>query len=866
MSGFIGLQSYTEFDNLVISQLAGDNSFVGRVYSMAPLTGGGTEFSNLISSILKSAPDESVMQFSLICSPDSNVESNFSMGKLTQNIVLNELIAAQGSLFDRGLSYGQIPALPAINKLRLIISFNIPVKSLSNEAVQDSVWIQKEFLNGLTVCGFGEVLVLKPEEIIGVYKQFSNIFTDPKPVLLDPNLPLNHQVFTSEDVMDFRSDKYMHMTDGVIGRVVSVKTLPEVVQDGLMNLIIGAPLGSGSVREGGGHRIGTPYIISTSVRLARQQVESQRIQRSISSRQNINNLPKWLNFGAPKESVIEDLKWMEQTSSDGVNKYVFVNLTCFLFATELSQLDEASSNMKTTLNNLGFDARDVLINHGVRWANALPLNFSPSIAKKLDNEALMPATSAACLLPIYGDYCGNAVLKAGMDPINSKSGSVFLTRRGRAFYFDPFVSNTNKNGIIFAESGAGKSFVMQYMIANHLAEGATVFLFDNGKSAKKTCLALGGEFIEFAIEHGRESSINPFSGLTSMEFNEQSENICDLLIKMCYFQETIQAGAKIVMNEAVKSAFAQKQEDTEIENVVEALSNIVENYESKEFLEPESIQAARNLKVRLNAFIKSPTRGPFFKGQSNLNPKSAFTVIELSSLDGDLHLKQCVLFFVMNTIMNRIKSREGRKLIFLDEAWQLLKDETAASAVAGFFRKIRKDNGSIWVITQSLDDLSGNACGEVILGQSQWKLIMKQKPEVIDKNLKSGAISRFASDPYFVKSLKDIESSRGKYSEILIVGDKIYESVRLYVPEFTGALFSSEGAERDTVFNLMNDGMSTVDAVRLVIANQKDDRDRWLDAIVYKLSQDEKNNEVQFVEEFKAAFARSKKRTQKILD
>ena len=381
MSEFIGLQSYTELDNMVISQLAGDNLYVGRVYAMAPLTGGGTEFSNLISSILKSAPDDSVMQFSLICSPDSSVKSTFTQGKLTQNIVLNELIAAQGTLFELGLVYGQIPVLPAINKLRLIISFNIPLKSVSHEHVQSSVWIQNEFLSGLTVCGFGDVLVLKPQEIIGIYKQFSNIFTDPKPVLLDPNLPLNHQVFTSEDVMDFRSNKYMQMTDGVIGRVVSVKTLPEVVQDGLMNLIIGAPLSSGSVREGGGHRIGTPFIISTSVRLARQQVESQRIQRSISSRQNTNNLPKWLNFGAPKESIVEDLKWMDETSSDGVNKYVFVNLTCFLFSTDQSQVDEASSNMKTTLNNLGFDARDVLINHGVRWANALPLNFSPKIAK-----------------------------------------------------------------------------------------------------------------------------------------------------------------------------------------------------------------------------------------------------------------------------------------------------------------------------------------------------------------------------------------------------------------------------------------------------------------------------------------------------
>ena len=125
MSEFIGLQSYTELDNMVISQLAGDNLYVGRVYAMAPLTGGGTEFSNLISSILKSAPDDSVMQFSLICSPDSSVKSTFTQGKLTQNIVLNELIAAQGTLFELGLVYGQIPVLPAINKLRLIISFNI---------------------------------------------------------------------------------------------------------------------------------------------------------------------------------------------------------------------------------------------------------------------------------------------------------------------------------------------------------------------------------------------------------------------------------------------------------------------------------------------------------------------------------------------------------------------------------------------------------------------------------------------------------------------------------------------------------------------------------------------------------------------
>ena len=173
----------------------------------------------------------------------------------------------------------------------------------------------------------------------------------------------------------------------------------------------------------------------------------------------------------------------------------------------------------------------------------------------------------------------------------------------------------------------------------------------------------------------------------------------------------------------------------------------------------------------------------------------------------------------------------------------------------GIFRKIRKDNGSIWVITQALDELVGNACGEVIMSQSHWKLIMKQKPEVIDKNLNSGAISRFVDDPFFIKSLKDISTVKGKYSELLIVGDAIYESVRLYVPKFTSALFSSDGVERDWVFKLMSDGLSAVDAIRLVLADQKLDRKRWLEAIVFKLNADGRLSANDFISEFKSAYS-----------
>lgn len=861
----LGIESYLQEDNLVISRQKPNKVFAGRVYSMSTLSGGGAEFSNLISAIFKSAPDNSLMQFNLICAPNSEIQNKYAINKTSGNETLQQIVKTQSLLFEQFRnprvqdlsdqeSFNTLPDMTCLNELTLIVSFNIPVKSSELKDLKETLELQDDFLIGLKSCGFWDVEVLTPLEIIRVYRQFIDLNSTKTPLALDPSLCLNQQIFTSEDKLDFRDSKYLNLNDTWIVRAVSAKSLPLQVQDGLMNLIIGAPMNTGTVREGGGLRINTPFILSASVRLAQQTFESKRIERALTSRQNAQSVPQWLNFGQPVKSVVEDLKWISSACSDGVNKYVYSSFTCFLFGSSKLQVDASASNFRLTLNNLGFDARDVLINHGVRWSQSLPLNFSFQIANKLNNEALMPASSAACLLPIYGDYCGNADLKS------KHSGSVFLTRRGRAYYFDPFISQTNKNGIIFAESGAGKSFLMQYIISNHLAEGATVFLFDNGKSAKKTCMALGGEFIEFSVENAAITSINPFTGLSSIEFNEQNENICDLLMKMCFYEEPMQPVSRIVMNEAIKAAFAQMQDYTEVEHVVQSLANIADNFDGSTHLSTESISAATSLRVRLNAFIKSPTRGPFFKGESNLDPQSPFTVIELSALDADPHLKQCVLFFVMNSIMNRVKSRSGRKLIFLDEAWQILKDASAASVVEGFFRKIRKDNGSIWVVTQSLDDLVGNPSGEVILSQSQWKLIMKQKPEVIDKNIHQGALARFSGDAFFVKSLKDIATVKGKYSELLILGDMTYESVRLYVPAFVSALFSSEGPERDEVFKLMGQGATAIEAVGLVINDLQRDRRRWLDAIVHKLISDQNIDEAEFIKEFRSVYRQAQEK------
>ena len=71
------------------------------------------------------------------------------------------------------------------------------------------------------------------------------------------------------------------------------------------------------------------------------------------------------------------------------------------------------------------------------------------------------------------------------------------SRRGQIMSLDLRDSSTNANAVIFAESGAGKSFLTQAMVAEYLSMGAKVFTIDIGRSYYKLCKWLGGEFIEF---------------------------------------------------------------------------------------------------------------------------------------------------------------------------------------------------------------------------------------------------------------------------------------------------------------------------------------------------------------------------------
>ncbi|VVE56419.1 type-IV secretion system protein TraC [Pandoraea aquatica] len=824
ISDVINLETYTNDSNLVVSKADSEKAYVGAVYRMSPLSGGGGEFSTVIQNAFKSVPDDSVIQVSLIVQPDHEAPETFAQGKEQGGEVVQHLIGRQKKLFTDALVTGSLSDMPILNCRTVIISLAIPNRKVDDNTLEESEHLQNEFLANIRDVGFQDVKRLSARELVGVYRWFSRIYEPNVDAALDPLMELKYQIFGPDETFSFIDTRYGVFNDDTHCTAVTVKSYPEQPFHGIMNLVSGAPFNKGPTREGGGQRLDTPYILTTTVRVANQRKEWDRVESAIKSRSVVQNIPIKLGVEDPAAKLKDLLALKKQAGEDG-NKFVHVSTNVFLFGRAREEVVRAAATVKGTLDKLGFDSRQVTGTGLVRWAQALPLNFSSGVANKIAGEAITTASEVGCLLPVYGDYLGNA------NRTFTNAGAAYMTRRGSALYFDPFISNSNYCGVMAAKSGAGKSFNLQYQILCDLAAGRTVMLFDNGRSSKKFCASVGGEFNEFGGRSGFRPSLQPFTGLSDDEFDEQQETITALLVMMAYDNEPQDPGARIATNEAVKAAWGKRSNRAEISDVIDCLVNIVEQTREDKMV-TQVATAANNLIPRLRAFIQSPTRGPYFTGPSTIDPRKQFTVFELAGLGDDDHLKRCVLFCCINVLMTRIKTLPGQKRIWVDESLDLIKVESAAAAMEGLYLKGRKEKVAVWMIIQSLLKLSEFPAGSVILRQSAWKVIMAQESEEIDAVVEQKVMTAFANDPYFNRLLRSVESKKGLWSEMLIMGEETYEVCRLYVDKFTGALFSSEGDAKDAVFELMEQGMNVLDAVAQVMGDTRDRRARWMQEFI----------------------------------
>lgn len=326
------------------------------------------------------------------------------------------------------------------------------------------------------------------------------------------------------------------------------------------------------------------------------------------------------------------------------------------------------------------------------FLSTLPLQYDHFYENFLKRSEPLFSCNAANMSPITSDWKG--------------SGSPFMTlvsRRGQLMSFDPYTSNGNYNICVVAESGKGKSVFTNEMVCSVLAEGGgKVFIIDIGRSYEKLCEQIGGEFIEF----DPSIVINPFTKIKVAEDGNIEPEEYELLIPL--------AGNMIGMNFKA----TQDEKDPSKKRLAGGCIERAIAVTFKEFnhdtcwgghiinqLKKQGDQLSIEISEAMYKFSFEGSYSKYVNGTDTFEYTKDLVCLELDSLEQKEDLKSLFLMMMLYRVSQDIfLGYDRKKMVVLDEAWSLMRDNLTSSFIEKAFRRFRKHFAAACVITQTIMD------------------------------------------------------------------------------------------------------------------------------------------------------------------
>ncbi len=292
--------------------------------------------------------------------------------------------------------------------------------------------------------------------------------------------------------------------------------------------------------------------------------------------------------------------------------------------------------------------------------------------------------------------------------------------------FDRF-SLENANQVVFAKSGAGKSYSTKLEIIRSLMAGVEgIIVIDPENEYKKLADALGGSI--FNISLSSHEHINPFD----IPLVPQDESPSDVLrshiaaltslMKLMLGKLTPEEDA--LLDRAITETYASreivpgKDFSSAEPPILEDLESVLRNFEG-----------GKNIADRLYKFTKGSFSG-FINQPTNIDITNRLIVFSIRDLEEEL--RPIAMFVILNFIWNLIRARLMKRLLIIDEAWWMMKNEDSATFLFSLVKRARKYFLGVSTITQDVEDFLRSPYGRPIITNSSLQLLLKQAPATID--------------------------------------------------------------------------------------------------------------------------------------
>jgi len=448
------------------------------------------------------------------------------------------------------------------------------------------------------------------------------------------------------------------------------------------------------------------HPIETSKVLRQFQRKVAEVQSQIHMRED-----KGLVRDPMLDVAYQDLENLRDQLQQAQEKLFDVGLYITIYGDSDAELDKVESEIKSILEAKLIYVKPALFQQEQGYKSTLPLgNDLLGVHSKLKSSplsSLFPFTSF--------DLTSDKGILYG---VNRHNSSLVL--------FDRF-SLENYNSIMFAKSGAGKSYATKLEILRTLMFDTEVIVIDPEREYEYMAEATGGRY--FKISLNSEHHINPFDlpvpTAGESAANILRSNIIHLVGLFRLMMGGLTAEEDAIIDRAITETYALKDitADSDFRSIEPPLMSDFE-------LVLSGMEGGESLAQRLSKYTKGTWAG-FINRPTNVDMNKKFVVFSLRDMEDEL--KPIAMYIVMHHIWNAIRKELKKRLLVIDEAWWMMKSEDTASFLMSLVKRGRKYFLGVATITQDVGDFLKSPYGVPIITNSSIQILLKQSPTTIDE-------------------------------------------------------------------------------------------------------------------------------------
>ena len=304
--------------------------------------------------------------------------------------------------------------------------------------------------------------------------------------------------------------------------------------------------------------------------------------------------------------------------------------------------------------------------------------------------------------------------------------------------FDRF-SLENANMVVFAKSGAGKSFTVKLEALRSMMVGSDVLIIDPENEYQKLSDAVGGSYIRLSLN--ADTRINPFDLPRVIDSDEADDALRANLVTLHGLFRLMLGGSQATAAGQMMSALTPAEEADLDQGLIDTYARAgITSDPLTHNSQPPTISDLYDTLLHMGGTgpalaqrLRKYTTGTFagiFSQQSNIDINNHMVVFNIRDLEDEL--RPVAMYIVLSHIWNITRTVQRKRMLIVDEAWQLMKYDDSANFLFSLAKRARKYFLGLTTITQDVEDFMGSKMGRAIVANSSMQLLLKQSTSAVD--------------------------------------------------------------------------------------------------------------------------------------